>query len=455
MPTDAETYHEWDRQFVWHPFTQMAAYGREDQLLIDRAEGPYLYDLAGRRYIDGVASLWCNVHGHRHPTIDAAVRAQLDRVAHSTLLGLGNVASIDLARRLVDLTPAGLSRVFYSDSGATAVEVALKMAFQYWRQADPPRPDRTRFVALRNAYHGDTIGSVSLGGIDLFHAAYRPLLFETLYAPSPSCYRCPIGLTHPSCSLACADELEHLIADHADDVAAVVIEPLVQGAAGIITAPDGYLRRAREACDRHGVLLIADEVAVGFGRTGSMFACEQEEVTPDLLCLGKGLTGGYLPVAATLATDAVFEAFLGNPASGRTFYHGHTYTGNPLGCAAALASLDVFEAEETLAGVAPRAALMAEALAGMADLPHVGDARQRGLMAGVELVADRSTKTPFDPARRVGHQVVLEARRRGLVIRPLGDVIVLLPPLNIPLDVLAEMLDSAAESIKIVTSHAE
>jgi len=455
MTDHADRLRRDDRRFVWHPFTQMAAYAADEQLIIAAGEGPFLFDLDGRRYIDGVASLWCNVHGHRHPTIDAAVHDQLGRVAHSTLLGLGSVPSIDLARRLVDLTPAGLEHVFYSDDGATAVEVAVKIAFQYWRQASPPAPGRTKFVALRNAYHGDTIGSVSVGGIDTFHTAYRPLLFEVLFAPSPYCYRCPLGREAPACDLACAAELERLLARHADEVVALIVEPLVQGAAGIITAPAGYLARARAACDRHGVLLIADEVAVGFGRTGTMFACEQEDVRPDLMCLGKGLTGGYLPVAATLATESVFQAFLGGPAGGRTFYHGHTYTGNALGCAAGLASLQVFEDERTLDGVQERGALLAEGLARMAGLPHVGDCRRRGLMAGVELVADPTEKAPYDPALRVGHRVILEGRRHGLIIRPLGDVVVLMPPLNIPLDVLAEMLDIVTESIRIVTNDVE
>jgi adenosylmethionine-8-amino-7-oxononanoate aminotransferase len=459
---DSETLARWDRETVWHPFTQMAAYAGESQLIIERGDGPYLFDLAGRRYIDGVASMWCNVHGHRHPVIDAAVRAQLARVAHSTLLGLGNVPSIELARRIVDLFQRGLAdtstqayHLFYSDDGATAVEVAIKIAFQYWRQRGPKPEHRPTFVSFANAYHGDTLGAVSIGGIDLFHGAYRPLLFEALHAPAPYCYRCSLGLEFSACGLACAQALESVLANHAGAVAAVVVEPLVQGAAGILTAPPGFLERVRAACDRHGVLLIADEVAVGFGRTGTMFACEQEHVRPDLLCLGKGITGGYLPVAATLVSDEVYQAFLGDATSGRTFHHGHTYTGNPLGCAAGLASLDVFEYERTLDGIEPRAALVAERLAQWAAFEHVGDCRQRGLMAGVELVADRAAKTPHAPARRVSHRVILEARRRGLILRPLGDTIVLMPPLNIPLPVLDEMLDITAESIKTVTTDVE
>ncbi|HEY8506523.1 MAG TPA: adenosylmethionine--8-amino-7-oxononanoate transaminase, partial [Gemmataceae bacterium] len=339
MPTRSEL-ERWDRDHVWHPFTPMQEYAAEPPLIIERAEGAYLIDLDGNRYIDGVSSLWCNVHGHRVPELDGAVREQLGRVAHSTLLGISNVPAIRLARRLAELAPPGLGRVFFSDSGATAVEVALKMAFQYWRQCREPRPEKTLFLALTGAYHGDTLGDVSVGDIGRFHDLFRPLLFETVRAPSPYCYRCPLSLDRATCGVACAAELERLVRAHADRMAAVVVEPLVQGAAGMITAPEGYLRRVREVTRECGVLLIADEVAVGFGRTGTLFACEQEQVVPDFLCLAKGLTGGYLPLAATLTTDEVYSAFLGRAEEGRTFFHGHTYTGNPLGCAAALASID-------------------------------------------------------------------------------------------------------------------
>jgi adenosylmethionine-8-amino-7-oxononanoate aminotransferase len=416
-----------DRAHLWHPFTQQRGWVEEEPLIVDRAEGTDLIDVSGRRYIDGVSSLWCNVHGHRHPRIDAAVREQLDRVAHSTMLGLSHAPGIELARRLVELAPPGLTRVFYSDSGSTAAEIALKMAFQYWRQRGEERP---RFVALRMAYHGDTIGSVSVGGIELFHALYRPLLFDTLKAE-------PGDLGH----------MERLLAAHAGEVAAVIMEPLVQGAAGMLVHPDGYLRGVRELCDRHGVLLILDEVATGFGRTGRMFACEHEHVAPDLLCLAKGMTGGYLPLAATLATERIYEGFLGEFEELRTFFHGHTYTGNPLACGAALATLDVFEAERTLERLAPKIELLAELLRPAAVHPAVREVRRRGFMTGVELAG-------YPLSMRMGHRVTLEARRRGAIVRPLGDVVVLMPPLAISADELRRLVAITAEAIDAATSGA-
>ena len=339
---------ETDRRVLWHPFTQQQTWTEQAPLVIERADGTTLFDVEGRAYIDGVSSLWCNVHGHRHPAIDAAIREQLDRVAHSTMLGLSHPPAIELARRLVELAPPGLQRVFFSDSGSTAVEIALKMAYQWWAQREDRagRPPRTTFIRLRDAYHGDTIGSVSVGGIDLFHACYGPLLFDSLAAE-------PGDAAH----------MQALLAEHGERVCAVVVEPLVQGAAGILVHPPGYLRAVRELCDRHGVPLVCDEVATGFGRTGAMFACEHENVAPDLMCVAKGLTGGYLPLAATLTTERIYEGFLGAPEQQRTFFHGHTYTGNPLACAAALATLDVFESERTLERLQPKLAQFGEALA--------------------------------------------------------------------------------------------
>jgi adenosylmethionine---8-amino-7-oxononanoate aminotransferase len=413
-----------DHAHVWHPFTQQQGWTDEEPLVIERAEGTDLFDAAGRRYIDGVSSLWCNVHGHRHPALDAAVRGQLDRVAHTTMLGLSHPSAIELARRLVELTPPGLRRVFYSDSGSTAVEIALKMAFQFWQQQNQPAARRrTRFVALRDAYHGDTVGSVSVGGIDLFHSLYRPLLFDALRAEPGD-----------------AGDLERVLFEHGAKVAAVVIEPLVQGAAGMLVHPPGYLRDVRELCDRYGALLIADEVATGFGRTGRMFACEHEGVAPDFLCLAKGLTGGYLPLAATLTTERVYEGFLGRFEQFRAFFHGHTYTGNPLACAAALATLDVFEEERTLEHVAELDALLGDLLEPIAALPGVSEVRRRGLMTGIVLAG-------FPVELRMGHRVTLEARRRGAVVRPLGDVVILMPPLAIEGSELRRLVDIVEAAI--------
>jgi len=430
-PTRAELV-AWDDAHVWHPFTPHSVYRSEDPLMVVAGEGHYLVDADGSRYLDGVASLWCNLFGHRRPEIDAAIRAQLDRIAHSTFLGNASAPAVALARRLAGLAPTGLTRVFFSDDGSTAVEVAAKMAYQYWQQADGgSRRDRTAFLTLCNAYHGDTIGSVSLGGIELFHQRYRPLLFPTIQAPSPYTYRPAAGHTAESYGEWCIAELERLVRANADRLAAVVLEPGVQGAAGMIVQPDGFVRRAREVTRETGTLLILDEVATGFGRSGRMFAAEREGVAPDFLCLAKGLTGGYLPMAATVTTERVFDAFLGPPADGRTFYHGHTYTGNQLAAAAAHATLDIFEHDRILDRLPATIERLRVALATLAGLAWVGEIRQYGLAAGIELVADRATRDPFPAAERRGMRVCGAARRRGVFLRPLGDVIVVMPPLTI------------------------
>jgi adenosylmethionine-8-amino-7-oxononanoate aminotransferase len=441
---------DYDRRIVWHAFTQMAEY---EPLVIERAEGCTLYDIDGRAYLDGVSSLWCNIHGHRHPRIDAAIREQLSKVAHVTNLGSSNPTTIELAKRLVDLAPPGLGHVFYSDNGATAVEVALKMAFQYWRQGKDPKPAKRLFVALDGAYHGDTLGSVSVGGVERFHAMFRPLLFEVLRLPAPDTYRLPNGVSLDSATEHYLKQLEELFAGRRDEIAAVVIEPLVQAAAGMIMHPPGYLRGVRELTQRYGVLLIADEVAVAFGRTGTMFACDHEGVSPDFLCLAKGLTGGYLPLAATLTTDDVWNAFLGAYAEGKTFFHGHTYGGNPLGAAAALATLDVFDEEQTLVQIQLKITRLAEHLDRIARLPHVGHVRQRGLIAGIELVRDVATKEPYPWAERRGQRVCDFARGEGIVLRPLGNVIVIMPPLAISLDELDRICLVAEHGIRIATAE--
>jgi adenosylmethionine-8-amino-7-oxononanoate aminotransferase len=430
LPSDADRLAADDHAFLWHPFTQQRGWEEEEPLVIERGEGRHLVDVHGRRYLDGVSSLWCNVHGHRHPVIDAAIREQLDRVAHSTMLGLTHEPAIRLARRLVELAPAGLRRVFYSDSGSTAAEIALKMAFQHFRQRGGADARRTRFVTLREAYHGDTVGAVSVGGIDLFHGLYRPLLFDALRAEPGD-----------------AADLERVLAAHPGEVAAVIVEPLVQGAAGMRLHPHGYLRAVRELCDRHGALLICDEVATGFGRTGRMFACEHEQVSPDLMCLAKGISGGYLPLAATLTTEAVYESFLGRFEEFRTFFHGHTYTGNPLASAAALASLEVFDRERTLERLVPKIELLGRLLGSLAARPGVAEVRQRGLMCGIDLGT-------HPPERRMGHRVTLEARRRGAIVRPLGDVVILMPPLAITEGELRELVETVAAAIDATSASA-
>ncbi|MCX7425790.1 MAG: adenosylmethionine--8-amino-7-oxononanoate transaminase [Planctomycetia bacterium] len=448
MTPTPEQLRQWDRRIVWHAFTQMVEY---EPFIIERAKGCTLVDVDGREYLDGVSSLWCNVHGHRHPKLDAAIRRQLDKVAHVTSLGASNPTTIELARRLVDLAPAGLEHVFFSDDGATAVEVAIKMALQYWRQRAEPRPEKTGYVALGGAYHGDTLGSVSVGGVPRFHAMFEPLLFDVFRLPAPDSYRLPEGVTAENLAAHCLGQLERLLEEHHERIAAMVVEPLVQCAAGMIMHPAGYLRGVRELTARYDVLLIADEVAVGMGRTGRMFACEHEGVTPDLLCLAKGLTGGYLPLAATLTTDAIWGAFLGDFAENKTFYHGHTYGGNPLGAAVALATLDVFDEEQTLVNLGPKIARLGEHLARIGRLPHVGDVRQRGLIGAAELVRDRRTKAPYAWDERRGMRVCEHARGEGVWLRPLGDVIVLMPPLAVTLDELDRIALAAERGIVAAT----
>ncbi|MBN1773875.1 MAG: adenosylmethionine--8-amino-7-oxononanoate transaminase [Deltaproteobacteria bacterium] len=444
-----------DRRHLWHPFTAQQEWESEPQLVVDRAEGWYLQDVEGRRYIDGVASLWANVFGHRVPEIDAAVREQLGRLAHSTLLGLTHAPAVELAARLVSRLPGPLRRVFYSDDGSTAVEVAVKMAYQFCRQNG--RESRTRFVAFDAAYHGDTLGSVSLGGIDSFHGAFRNLLFPVHRAPYPYCFRCPLGESGDpvACGLRCAREFERLLERHGHELAGCLIEPRVQGAGGMVTAPDGFLRAVADACRRHGVLLIADEVATGVCRTGPFLACERDRVVPDFVCLAKGLTGGYLPLAATVTTDEIYAGFLGPRHLGRTFFHGHTYTGNPLAAAAALATLELARSRDLPRHVERLGAVFDRGLAPLREHSLVGDVRRRGVMVGLELVADRRDHERFDPALRVGHRVALAVRRHGAIVRPLGDVLVLNPPPAIDPATLEALLAAVTTGLDEVEAELE
>ncbi len=442
---------DWDRRFLWHPFTQMREWEREEPVIIARGKGPYLVDTRGRRYLDGISSIWVNIHGHRHPVLDRALRRQLGHIAHSSFLGLTNPPAIELARALIRVAPRGLTRVFYSDDGSTAMEVALKMAIQYWQQRKPNAPDKRTFVHLTLAYHGDTVGGMSVGGPGLFQDRFRSLCFPSAEIDAPYCYRCPLKLTYPSCQMACLEPLERLLRARQREIAGVVIEPLVQAVAGMVTAPPGYLTRVRALCTRYKVLLIADEVATGFGRTGRLFACDHEGVTPDLMAISKGLTGGYLPLGATLTTEDVYRAFLGEYGEWKTFFHGHSYTGNPLGCAVALASLKLFRQERTLSRVKRGERLLRQGLAPLARRPHVGDIRRRGYMVGIELVQDKITKTPYPLVDRMGHAVAMEARRRGLLIRPIGNIVILMPPLSTPEKELARMVSIVQESIVAVT----
>lgn len=440
-----------DKAYIWHPFTQMKDWLAEDITIIESGEGSFIKDAKGKTYIDGVASLWCNVHGHRKKEIDDAVREQLGRIAHSTFLGLSNVPAILLAEKLAGIAPRGLGKVFYSDSGSEAVEIAAKMAFQYWRHRG--RPEKKKFAKLVNAYHGDTLGAVSLGGIDLFHEIYHPLLFETFAVPSPYRYRWPETSDPARVKREALAAMEEVLAKHGREIAALVMEPVMQGAAGMIDQPEGYIAEARRLTKEYEVLLVFDEVATGFGRTGAMFASDREGVTPDLLALAKGLTGGYLPLAATLATDEIYEAFLGDYSEFKTFFHGHSYTANPLASAAALANLELFEKERTLEKLAGKIEWLERRLGRLAAREHVGEVRQAGFMAGIELVRDRGSKEEYPLAEKVGARVCRKARDFGIWIRPLGNVIVLMPPLSIEPEVLAELLDGVERSIEAVTEQ--
>ncbi len=438
-----------DCKSIWHPFTQMKEYREGKPLIIEKGEGSYLIDIYGNKYLDGVSSLWVTTHGHRKKEIDEAIINQIGKISHSTLLGLSNVPSIKLAEKLTEIMPKGLTKVFYSDNGSTSVEIALKMSFQYWKQTTGK--ERKKFVCLKEGYHGDTLGAVSVGGIDLFHELYRPLLFDSYKAPSPYCYRCELELDYPSCSLACADKMEEIISNDAENISAVIIEPIVQGAGGMIVSPQGYLKKVREICTKYNVLLIADEVAVGFGKTGKMFACEHENVSPDILAVAKSITGGYLPLAATVTTDEVYNGFIGNYDEFRTFFHGHTYTGNPLACAAALASIGVFQNENVLEHLKTKITLLSERLEDFKKLPHVGDVRQKGIITGIELVEDKETKKPYPIELKMGYKVSDSARSMGAIIRPLGNVVVLMPPLSISKGELTTLLEITYNSIKATT----
>ncbi|OLN22179.1 L-lysine--8-amino-7-oxononanoate transaminase [Domibacillus antri] len=440
---------EKNKRYVWHPFTQMKEYIEDDPVIIDSGDGRKLRDVRGNEYWDGVSSIWLNVHGHRVPELDQAIRDQLDKIAHSTLLGMANVPAILLAEKLIQLMPPGLAKVFYSDSGATSVEIAIKMAFQYWQHKG--QPQKQRFITMKDAYHGDTIGAVSVGAIDIYRHTYSNLLFSPIHVPYPYVYRSPVEGDEQEQTTFFLAELEKTLQAHHHETAALIIEPIVQGASGIIVMPEGYLKGVRELCSKYNVLMIADEVATGFGRTGRLFACNHEKVTPDILTAGKGLTGGYLPVAITVTTDDIYEAFLGDYEEQKTFFHGHSYTGNQLGCAVAIANLDLMEKKNLVHDVEQKSIYMANRLQKFRQLSHVGDIRQKGFMIGLELVVDRDTKEAYEWSERIGVQVCRRAKDLGMLIRPLGNVVVFMPPLASTTEELESMLDILYQSIQEVT----
>lgn len=425
-----------DKKYIWHPFTQMQDWEKDNITIIKKAKGNYLYDINNKKYLDGVSSLWVTIHGHNHPYINKAINKQLKKLDHSTLLGLANEPSITLAEKLISIAPGNLKRVFYSDSGSTAMEIALKIAYQYWQQDKSKKYHaKQKFLTLKDAYHGDTIGSVSAGGIDLFHSIYKPLLFKTIQIKSP--YHHSKSKTNLKEALI---NLEATLKKHHKQLAAFVIEPTVQGAAGIHIMPKGYLKGARKLCTKYNVLLICDEVAVGFGRTGKMFACEHENVTPDILALAKGISGGYLPLAATLTTEKIYKNFKGKYAETRTFFHGHTYTGNPIACSAAIANIELFEREKTLQKLPDKIVYLSELLAKFKTISQVTDIRQVGLIAAIEL-------ENYTWEEQIGHKICKKAREKGLIIRPLGNNIVIMPPLSITKRELKFIITTISQAI--------
>ncbi len=438
MP-DKETLIAWDKRYLWHPFTQMSDWHEETPVIIARGEGCYLIDIDSNRYLDGTASMWTNVHGHNHPALNAALKAQVDNIAHTTLLGYSNIPAICLAKKLVELTPPGLTKVFYSDNGSTAVEVALKMAYQYWQHKGYPQ--RKKFVHLDKAYHGDTIGAMSVGGIESFHRTFNSLLFKSIRVPAPESARLP----------RCLTAMEHTLAQHSTEIAGIIVEPLIQGAGGMLVAPKGLLKGIAALARQYETLLIVDEVMTGFGRTGKMWACEHEDVSPDLLCTAKGLAAGYLPLAATLTTDEIYNAFLGEYRELKTFFHGHTFTGNPLACAVALENIAIFEREELLTRLQTTIGHFQNRLHEFYQLPHVGEVRGCGLAAGVELIKNPDTHEPYPLEEKVGIRVCKAALARGAMLRPLVNTIVLMPPLQISLSELDTLLDIAYGAIAEAT----
>ena len=428
---------EYDLEYIWHPFTQMKEYKEEDPLVIEDADGVYLIDSEGNKYIDGVSSLWVNIHGHKAEKINNAIKKQVDKIAHSTLLGITNPSASILAKKLIDISPTGLKKVFYSGDGASAVEVGLKMAFQYWLLKG--KPNKNKFICLKDGYHGDTLGAVSVGGIDLFHSTFEPLLFESFKINSYDSTEKMIN------------ELELILKDKHEEIAGFILEPYVQAAGGMKVADDGYLSTVRTLCDKYDILLILDEVATGFGRTGKMFACEHDAITPDMLILGKGLTGGYLPLSATITTNEIFETFLGDYEELKAFFHGHSYSGNPLSCAAAIANIEIFEEEKTLESLKEKIAIFEDELKEFKGLSNVASIRNKGLMAGIDLKLNVDEDVSYSIKDRIGKKVCENAMKDGVLIRPLGDTIVLMPPISIKPDELKKLTRTVYKSIKEIT----
>lgn len=435
-----------DIKHIWHPFTQMKDYETDAPLIIDRGKGVYIWDLEGNKYLDAISSWWVNTLGHSHPRLNEALKRQVDKIEHVLLAGFSHEPAIELAEKLIEITPEKLTKVFYSDNGSTAVEVALKMAYQYWQQTGQPK--KSKFIALKNSYHGDTIGAVSVGGVDVYHKIYKPLLFDINQAESPYCYRCPMGKDKNTCNIECLGSVEKIMGEHSEEIAGIIVEPLAQAAGGMIIYPAEYLRRLRGLCDKYNALLIDDEVAMGFGRTGKMFAFEHAGIVPDLVCLAKGLTAGYLPLSVTLAADEIYQAFYDDYEKLKTFFHGHSFTGNPLAASVAVENLKILEEEKIIESLPPKIEVLRKNLEKFRELDCVGDIRHIGMIGAVEIVKNRETKEPYTFEERIGSKIYKEALKRGVILRPLGSIIYFMPPYVITEEEIEQMVDIGVTSVK-------
>ena len=436
-----------DLKYIWHPYTQMKDCKKFPPILIEKAKGIKLYDNKGNCYYDTISSWWCNIHGHSHPEINKAIKEQLNSFEHVLFAGFTHKPAIKLAEQLVNITPDNLTKVFFSDNGSTAVEVALKMSFQYWQNIGKKK--KTKFLSLDSGYHGDTIGAMSVSGIDLFNKVFSPLFFKSFKVPSPYCYRCPVGKSRSSCSIECINYLEAILKKKSKEIAALILEPMVMASGGMIIYPSSYLKKVSRLAKKYNIHLILDEVASGFGRTGKMFACEHAKVKPDFICLSKGITSGYLPFAATLTTNKVYNAFYADYQNKKTFYHGHTYTANPISAAAALASLKIYKQEDTLNKVNKLMPLFHKRLEAFRDLPLVGDVRYIGMIGVIELVKNKKTKELFGLDERIGLEVYEKGLKQGLILRPLGSIVYFFLPLSIKKYQLSSILK---KTFKIIES---
>lgn len=442
-----------DLKYIWHPFTQMKDLETDKPIIIDRGKGIYLWDLNGNKYIDGVSSWWVNTLGHSHPRLNEALKNQVEKIEHVMLAGFSHQPAIELAEKLVKLMPDKLTKVFYSDNGSTAVEVALKMAFQYWQQS--AFPDKNKFIALKNSYHGDTLGAVSVGGVDLYHKIYKPLLFDIFQADSPYCYRCPANKNKASCSIECLNSVETILENHSDEIAGIIIEPLVQAAGGMIIYPAEYLNKLKVLCDKYNILIIDDEVAMGFGRTGKMFAFEHSEMIPDIVCLAKGLTAGYMPLSVTMTSNKIYQAFYDDYDKLKTFFHGHSFTGNPLAASIALENLKIFEEEKIIESLEPKIKKLKSELEKFKALNCVGDIRHIGMIGAVEIVKNQTTGESHAFEERIGIKIYKEALKRGAIIRPLGNIIYFMPPYVITEEEIELLTDIAFESTKAAVIYTD